>query len=208
MSSKIVLQAAGCWLFFLAASLCSASDDAPVSVALIERDSYTLNSQFIVPVPPQIAWNVLTDYDHLSQFVHSMRGHIRSEKGDDLLVNQVATGGFLFFTVSVSALLLIHEEPIHDILFTDTTGKDFKNYSGSWNLLPIPQGTQIIYQLKAEKNKNTPGFVTGKILQSTTRDLLNELRREMERREVLIQKNVSSSTKNANRFKTSASLSK
>jgi uncharacterized protein YndB with AHSA1/START domain len=199
LSLKIVLQAAGCWLFFLSASLCSASGDAPVSVVLTERDSYTLNAQFIVPVPPQNAWNVLTDYDHLSQFVHSMKGHIRSEKGDDLLVNQVATGGFLFFTVSVSALLLIHEEPIHDILFTDTTGKDFKSYSGSWNLLPIPQGTQITYQLKAEKNKNTPGFVTGKILQSTTRDLLNELRMEMERREVIIQKDASSPTKIVNR---------
>ena len=126
-----------------------------------------------------------------------MRGHIRSQKGDDLLVHQVATGGFLFFTVSVTALLKVHEDPIQSIDFDDNSRKDFKCYAGSWNLLPVPQGTQITYQLEAQKNKNTPGFVNGKVLHDTTRDLLNEVREEMERRGALAVTEAGTATKTA-----------
>lgn len=186
MSFQSYLRTAALGLAFGAACGGWAAGDSPVSVTLAEEmKQYNLQGEFIVPVDPQTVWDVLTDYDHLSKFIHSMRGHIRSGNGDDLVVSQVGTGGFLFFTVSVKVLLRIHEEPIHSIEFTDISGKDFKSYSGSWTLQPVPEGMQVIYRLHAERNQNTPGFISGGLLQSTTRDLLDEVRKEMERRQAL-----------------------
>lgn len=188
MSAPSSLKVIGCSIVFIVASLSWGNGDKPVSVTLGEvLKQYDLQGDFTAPVDPQTAWDVLTDYDHLSQFIHSMRGHIRSEKGEDFLVHQVATGGFLFFTASVEVLLNIHEDPIHSIVFKDVSGKDFESYTGSWTLQPVPAGVEVTYRLHAERNKQTPGFVSGKLLQSTTGDLLNEVRKEMERRKAIIQ---------------------
>jgi hypothetical protein len=146
-------------------------------------DTYDIGAEFTAPVDPQIAWNVLTDYDHMSKFIASISGHIKSETGDDLLVHQVATGGFFIFTVSVEALLKIHEEPMTSIRFTDISGKDFKSYGGAWNMRVVPGGVNVTYQLEAERNQHTPGFVNGEVLRVSTGNLLKQVRTEMERRE-------------------------
>ena len=188
MSFNQFLRLMGCCLVILAFPKSSGAVDSPVSVTLDQEGGrYSLVEEITVLVDPQIAWNVLTDYDHLSQFVHSIRGHIRSKNGEVFLVHQVASGGFLFFTASVEVLLKVHEEPNRWILFKDVSGKDFKGYSGIWTLRPVSQGVVVNYQLEVERNKNTPGFVSGDLLRSATKDLLNEVRVEMERRESKIE---------------------
>src|SRR5208282_6367575 len=113
MFSKTIYRVIGCLLILGMASKSMGGTDAPVSATLMQNgDVYSISAEFTAPVDPLTAWNVLTDYDHMSNFIASIRGHIRSEKGDDLLVHQVATGGFLIFTVSVEALLKIHEDPM------------------------------------------------------------------------------------------------
>jgi hypothetical protein len=184
MLNKKIFMAMGCWLVLGITPKCLGAMDAPVSATLMQDgDVYTISAEFTAPVDPQTAWNVLTDYDHMSSFIASIHGHIRSEKGDDLLVHQVATGGFLIFTVSVEALLKIHEDPMTDIHFTDISGKDFKDYGGVWTLKTIPQGVDVVYHLVAERNSHTPGFVNGEVLRSSTGNLLKQVRTEMERRQ-------------------------
>jgi hypothetical protein len=189
------LRVIGCWLVFLVPLRCFGNSDAPVFATLAETgDTYNISAEFTSPVDQQIAWNVLTDYDDMSKFIASIHGHIRSEKGDDLLVHQVATGGFFIFSVSVEALLKIHEEPMTSIHFTDISGKDFKSYSGVWTMRVVPGAVNVTYQLEAERNKHTPGFVNGEVLRSSTGNLLKQVRTEMERREAKIQKENISAT--------------
>jgi hypothetical protein len=184
MSFGVFLRVIGCWLVFLASPRCFGNTDAPVSATLAQTgDTYNIAAEFTAPVCTQTAWNVLTDYDHMSNFIASIHGHIKSETGDDLLVHQVASGGFLIFTVSVEALLKIHEDPMDEILFKDISWKDFKSYSGIWTLEEVPQGVRVTYQLEAERNKHTPGFVNGEVLRSSTGNLLKQVRTEMERRQ-------------------------
>ena len=106
---KALLRIVGCCLIFVAASNGSGDTNSPVSVTLVpDKDKYVIVGKFISQADPQTAWSVLTDYDHLSKFVSSIRSHVRDEEGNILLVHQVASGGFLFFTASVEVLLKVH----------------------------------------------------------------------------------------------------
>ncbi len=184
MSFKAILGIVGCCLFLGAASKSSAQMGGPVSVTLgQERDKYNIDGEFTSPVSPKTAWDVLTDYANLSKFVSSIHSHIRGKNGKDFLVHQVAGGGFLFITVSVEVLLEVHEKPFTSIRMKDVSGKDFKSYSGVWGIHPAPGGVHVTYKLKIERNEKTPGFINGDLLRNTTKDLLSQVRKEMERRE-------------------------
>ena len=71
------------------------------------------------------------------------------------------------------------------ILFKDVGHKNFKSYTGIWTLRPTSQGVKVKYQLRVTRNEKTPDFINGDLLRNVTKDLLNQFRGEMERREAM-----------------------
>src|SRR5262245_55829591 len=57
-----------------------------------------VHGDFLAPVSASVAWDVLTDYDHIPKFVSSMRAsHVERSEDGGLLVRQDAVGGVLLF---------------------------------------------------------------------------------------------------------------
>src|SRR3954470_8664560 len=61
-------------------------------------DAVTVYAEVELAVDAKLAWEVLSDYDHLSQFIPDMSvSRVVSRTGDTALVEQKGEFGFLFF---------------------------------------------------------------------------------------------------------------
>ena len=161
-------------------------------------DHYDFNGAFNVTADPQVVWQVLTDYNHFSNFISNMHCHIRQQDGNDLLVQQTVGGGFLFIREEIKGLLKVHEDPFTALSLREISQKSFKLYQGLWKIKPDPSGNSAVvtYELEAEKNSFTPHFVTADLFRQSTEDLMVEMKREIERREVKKQKEALALSKN------------
>ena len=166
----------------------SAADE--VTLAIQEKDGhYDIEGSFLVEADRHTAWSVLTDYDHIPDFVHNMKvSRIQIREGNDILLHQVAEGGFLFFTQSVRLFLHIVETPESTIDFKDMAHKDFKTYKGSWAISPEADGRRlkITYQLDADLNFSAPPFIAGDVMSGGARDLLRAVRMEILQKQALV----------------------
>ncbi|MCE9626300.1 MAG: SRPBCC family protein [Candidatus Eisenbacteria bacterium] len=145
--------------------------------------SCRVEGDFKAPVPAAVAWRVLTDYDHIAEFVHSMVSS-RSERDSSgaLHVHQVASGGIFVFRRKVNVTLAITEVPGERIEFRDVLGKDFWHYHGQWRLEPDSAGVHVHYELEAEPRMSVPRSIYRGMLKDAAGDLLNEVRGEMLKR--------------------------
>jgi hypothetical protein len=164
-----------------------------LSLTFQEKDrAYDIQGSFYVANDASVVWDVLTGYEHIPQFVGSLkRSHVEEDLGPyHFLLEQEFEGGFLFFTKRVRVLLDVHETWYQSINFTDIDHKDFWFYEGSWQLVPDPSnGLKIIYTLKAKQNFDAP--FAGDYMRGGVKDLLNAVRREILRRQAQEQAKLS-----------------
>lgn len=171
--------------FFLILSSSSWAN-TPVYFTFVSEDGrYNFDGSFTVKADPEVVWDVLTDYNHVSNFVANMHSHIKKTDGNDLIVEQDAGGGFLFIQEHIKALLAIHEEPLQSVSFNDVSHKAFELYSGVWHLQPslTPGEIKVTYELQATRNVKTPNFLTSDLFSGSLGDLLSETQREIDKRQ-------------------------
>jgi ribosome-associated toxin RatA of RatAB toxin-antitoxin module len=109
---------------------------------------FIVDASFQVSAGTDTAWAVLTDYDHLSEFVPSMESsRLVDRKGPEAVVEQEARGKFLVFRRSVKIHLHVHEDSPVRIAFEDTSGQDFELYRGDWRLQPEEGSLSVRYHL-------------------------------------------------------------
>ncbi len=85
-----------CAVFLLAVGRLQAED---VTMALedLGHGTYRLEGHMKVPGPPYDVWKVLTDYEHISKFVSSLRkSTVKESTTDRLLLEQEALGKSLY----------------------------------------------------------------------------------------------------------------
>jgi len=158
-------------------------EEAFVSMKESGHGTYGVEGHFFVEASTSIAWAVLTDYDHIADFVSSMeQSRIKSRTGAVLLVEQKAKGEFFLFSRSVYVLLEIQEKPQESIQFEDTSHKDFDRYTGSWKLEATKEGVLVVYNLNVKSNFAVPGFVKRRVVKRSALELLEQVRSEIVKR--------------------------
>jgi hypothetical protein len=161
----------------------------PVSFSAHEKDGVDqVKARFYVNAQSQTAWAVLSDYENIPKFVHTMKkSHIEKRCDDNLLLTQEAEAGFLFITKKVHVLLKVHEVPGKSIAFEDVSLKDFCFYQGSWDIQTCPQGgVSVVYELEAKKNFDAP--FAGDYMNGGVKDLITAVQKEIYLRQVQAQK--------------------
>jgi hypothetical protein len=150
-----------------------------------EGNRYFFHGLFEVKTDPQVAWEVLTDYDNLSRFVANMNCRILSREEGEWMVDQTVGGGFLFIRQEVKGLLRVRVKPYETIWVEEITRRQFGLYEGTWSIESCPpEGVlKVGYSLQVERNGATPGFVTADLFRQSQEDLLIGMKREMDRRE-------------------------
>jgi ribosome-associated toxin RatA of RatAB toxin-antitoxin module len=82
--------------------------------ARIERQGeyISVNASVLMQVDARIAWEVLSDYDHLAQFIPDMKSsRVVSRDGNRVLVEQKGEFGFFFYRQPVDVTLEVVEQP-------------------------------------------------------------------------------------------------
>jgi hypothetical protein len=147
------------------------------------RGSCSVEGVYTAPVPRAVAWQVLTDYDSLGRFVHSIEASRLERQADGrLLVRQQAVGGPALFPHHVHVLLALDLEPEQRIGFHDLLGKDFESYVGEWRLSGDSTATRVEYRLDAEPHGFLAHTFCHGALHHMAEELLTEVRDEMTRR--------------------------
>jgi len=162
----------------------AAAADSDVRVQVVRSEAgLAVEGHCIVRAPAAVAWQVLTDYDGIGRFVSSMReSRVTSRADHHLLVEQVAVSRLFLFTRSFRVTLFVEEAPPDTIRFEDVLGKDFDGYRGEWTLVPAGDQVELVYRLAVRPHTSVPDRFARGLFRRTARDLLAQVRAEIERR--------------------------
>jgi ribosome-associated toxin RatA of RatAB toxin-antitoxin module len=159
------------------------SGGAVVTLTKRTAELYELEGSFAVDSSPEAAWAVLTDYEHIQEFVPSVQSsRVLSRYENGAFLEQCFAGSVLFFSHKVTLALQVREDPLKKIAFEDTAHRDFILYAGEWRISASPGGCVVQYSLKAEPSFSVPPFLARRAFKRNVLSLLQNIRREIMRR--------------------------
>ncbi len=98
-----------------------------------------------LPVAPDLAWAVLTDYERYPRFISSMReSKIVSRSPDGLVVEQKGRFSILFFSQEIETRLLVSEFP-PDVIESRAIEGDFRVMTGRYELSQLGNNVRLSY---------------------------------------------------------------
>lgn len=177
----------------------AAQGNGDIAVGITEDRDGTYRVVSVIPVEAsrKVAWEVLTDYNHMAEFLPSIRySQVKSRRPDGLLLVQEVSGRFLFFTRSLRVILEVLEEPMSRITFKDVSGEDFYLYAGSWQIGEDPEATEIRYRSKVKPRVQVP-VIGRELFLDSIRTMLGALRTEIIRREGAVSSGGTSGGRNS-----------
>ncbi len=100
-----------------------------------------------VPVPPQRAWTVLTNYVATGEAMPDISEvRLLSRQGNLVRVRQIYQAPYTF-GLTISATLAVKENPKTAIRFHMLEGDRIRKLNGSWMITPDKNGTRIKYTI-------------------------------------------------------------
>jgi hypothetical protein len=169
--------------FLICAVILCWSEDAVESSGVNANVEYQ-NSRMIVtasvqlPVPPCGAFRLMTDYDSLPKYIPGMMSsHHEYIRNNLVKVWQEGEVELWFFRYRINSLLEIQETPIRKISFKQLDGK-LASYSGEFDLLDVPMGTQVQYRAELTLRHYIPVFLAKIIIEDEIRKRFSAIAKE------------------------------
>ncbi|MGH8752052.1 MAG: SRPBCC family protein [Burkholderiales bacterium] len=168
--------------FFLLFLFCTSAWAAPQVEVQHEGKAIHIEASLNVPVSVKVAWQVLTDYNHLADFIEDMRlSRVVSAAGEPLKVEQKGEGGLLVFRFPVEVVLAIEEQPQQTIRFQSVSG-NVRNLSGEWRITPQAGSVNLSYSTRCTPDFWVPPLIGAYLMKNDVRNKMNNVAREMQRR--------------------------
>jgi ribosome-associated toxin RatA of RatAB toxin-antitoxin module len=123
---------------------------------------YQISSSGTVATTPAAVWRILTDYNNLADYLPNLRSaRVVSRNGDTIIVEQLGTARFLFFSRDIRVVVQVHERA-PDRIDIGLIDGDMKVYRASWELIPLAgaTGTRIVYNATIGPKFDVPGIVS------------------------------------------------
>lgn len=177
---------AAAMIFALAAAAASQSEDANMGrLDCLSRDlgsgSFLARGSIDLPVPPESAFAILTDYERLPSVISTMdSARVLERQPSGALVRQNGTAA-LVVRRRVWIDLKFTEQAPRLLLFEIAAG-DFPVYYGSWKFDPAPAGTRLTYTLTMKPPSFIPQFIVRPYVERLLCRTLREVRDECRRR--------------------------
>ncbi|MGA8033106.1 MAG: SRPBCC family protein [Casimicrobiaceae bacterium] len=168
---------------FAAAAHAAPQDSRDIAVA-IHRDgeAYVVDVDLTVDATPQEAWNVLTDYDHMSEFVSNLTmSRIIHRASDGLEVAQTSRLKFGFIDLKFDNVREIEFVPLQEIRSKLVRG-DMKMSAFTTRLTAEGHATRITNHGRFIPDRWIPPLIGTLMLEAETRKQFGELRAEILRR--------------------------
>lgn len=111
----------------------------------VEGRQRQISAKICIPYSNDQVWQILTDYDHLADFIPNLAKSRRiSHPHNGIRIEQIGTQSLLKLKFCARVVLDMVERFPHRLDFEMVEG-DFKKFSGSWLLQPIEGGTELSY---------------------------------------------------------------
>ena len=118
-----------------------------------------VTAQMVLPVSQERVWSVLTDYDHLDEFIPLLeRSEVSSRREGIVYLKQRGVMKFPFYKKTLRVVFRVREEPKQALSFEAVEG-DFLVYNGSWRLQSCPSGTHVRYEAFVEPAVSIPQWI-------------------------------------------------
>lgn len=139
-------------LAFIATASAVAQDKGPVrSIEIAKnKDGYVANVVMFAPVAPDIAWNVLTDFDNMQKWVPNVReSKIAARDGNTMTVEQKGVARFGLLSIPYTSARRMDLDPQKSILSTQVAGS-MRRLVSLMKVSPDGAGTRLDYKLEIE----------------------------------------------------------
>ena len=181
------------WLLALAAMLypvpwAMAADGQPLvpdSDVLVQRSgaSFTVDTTMYAPVPPALAWAVLTDFEHMGSFVPNLSSSQVVERSDAVLkVVQKGVAHYGLFSANFESIREIGLSPPHEIR-AHGVGGNFERMDSVMRLQAEGAGTRLHYHAEVLPGVWLPPFIGPALVRHETAAQFSAMLREMVRRQ-------------------------
>lgn len=146
------------------------------------HEAITVNASAVMPVRLATAWSVISDYEHLADFVPGMHSSRVLQRSDNqVLLEQTGSLGFLFFQQAIEVKLAVTESP-PDRIVAHAVGGNLKQMDGSYSLETLPDGKlRLSYSGSLRPDFALPPLIgklaVRQVLERQFRALVDEIRR-------------------------------
>lgn len=174
------------WLMlFFAGILVTPAVAAPIPEVRIEQrgEAFAVYARLSVEVTRATAWEVITDYNRLPDFVPDMyESRIVSRAGEPTLVRQTGAWSLFGLRVPVRIVARVEEQPMRSVRFHSISG-NVRVENGEWRIVDEGGGVAIIYLAECTPDFWVPPILGVVLLRRDVRGKLEQVAREMLRRD-------------------------
>lgn len=146
---------------------------------------YQIASSGTVAAAPAVVWRILTDYNHLADYLPNLKSaRVVSRDGDRVIVEQLGTARFLFFSQPIRLVVQAHERAPDRIDISLIDG-DMKIYRATWELKPLAgaPGTRLVYNATIAPKFDVPGIVGTDVVRADIAEMMAAVLVRLERQE-------------------------
>lgn len=135
-----------------------------------------------VAVDVATAWQVLTDYDHLAEFVPDMHSsRLVSGPGRPRLLRQEGDAGVLVFRRRIEVVLELDEQAPSRLAFR-AVGGNMRRMQGEWRVHAADAGVDLEYEAQIEPAFWVPPLIGTALMRGNVRRQVDGVVREMLKR--------------------------
>jgi ribosome-associated toxin RatA of RatAB toxin-antitoxin module len=166
-------------MLFLCAPATAAAADVTVE-ATRDGEAVEVEAAAEIAADAARAWQVLTDYNRLPQFVPDLHeSRVVSREGAKVVVEQKGVARFLFFTYPIEVRLEVTEYP-HRRIESRAVAGNFRELRSTYTLEPREGGVRLRYQGRLVPDFQLPLFGTWVLrnnVEATFRAMVEEIER-------------------------------
>jgi hypothetical protein len=179
-ASLLACLAAGCPLAAGAGSV------DPPSIRLVKHgEAFIIDGAIDFPVPLNIAWSVLTDFDHMAEILDDIdTSRIVSRSGDVLLVRQEGHKKIGPFSFSFWSEREVTLDPKKGVLSRQVKG-DAKRYMSEMTLIETADGTSCRYHAELVPDSAIARIFGRQVVQDEVEQQFVAMTAEMLRRKMV-----------------------
>lgn len=176
---------------FVAIVLLAASAAAPALAAeevqvearrASDGDGLEIRAQAFIAAPPAVVWQVLTDYEHLSEFIPGItRSVVKERRENRVVVEQAGEARFLLFTFPVEVTYEVTEFPQGSVSSRAIAG-NLKRMSGRYEIEAEGGGSRLRYGGFVDPDFNVPDILEAAALRAMVKEQFAAMVAEIERR--------------------------
>ena len=146
----------------------------------------TVKASAEMQVDPRTVWDVISDYDHLAEFIPDMKSsRVVQRDGDTVMVEQTGEFGFLFFRQPVAVRLLVVEYPTRHIL-ARALGGNLREMEGRYELEKLPTGAvRLLYEGRVIPDFPVPPIIGTLLMRGELSRQFTAMVKEIMRRDAL-----------------------